>query len=108
MSRFFFQDALRSFMRKLDVTLDTLAENQAEALSLLRQIASNAGTAASDLLDDVLPQHTKTLEELYELDGTLESSDCRRKLVRHKVQSKLILLSLKRNKLLRIVKFVLN
>ena len=61
---------------------DTLAESQAEALSLLRQISSNFVTGAGDQFDDVLLMQTRTLEDLEELDKALESSEYRKKLVR--------------------------
>jgi hypothetical protein len=70
---------LSSFMLKLDMKLDSLMEQHAETLTLLRSLVASGSSA--DAVDDMFTARMTTIEELDDLERMLEESDYRKKMV---------------------------
>jgi len=69
---------LSTFMIKLDMKLDLLLEQQADTLSLLRNLVASGSCA--DTVDDLFSKRLTNLDQLNEMERMLEAPDYRKKL----------------------------
>jgi hypothetical protein len=70
---------LSTFMIKLDMKLDSLLEQQADTLCLLRNLVAS-GTC-TETVDDLFSERLTNLEQLDDMERMLEAPEYRKKLV---------------------------